>query len=129
MKHMESLWSTQETWFALGCASSNCHAVIVLSKLPACFVSRCNDEWDLWFSKLKKAIILSSRNVNVLSPGDLKFNWFYDYYLLRFWWKSKPDRSKKERRISISLMKCFRRHFVKGITCKLYLQNVIVTQW
>ena len=34
--HLGSLESTQEAGVALGCASSNSYASIVLSKLPAC---------------------------------------------------------------------------------------------
>ena len=35
-----SLESTQEARVALGCASSNSYASLVLSKLPACLISR-----------------------------------------------------------------------------------------
>ena len=40
MKHLGSLESTQEARVALGYASSNSYASFVLSKLPACFISR-----------------------------------------------------------------------------------------
>ena len=40
MKHAGSLESTQEARVALGYASSNSYASFVLSKLPACFISR-----------------------------------------------------------------------------------------
>ena len=40
LKHLGSLESTQEAEVALGYASSNSYASFVLSKLPACFISR-----------------------------------------------------------------------------------------
>ena len=40
MKHLGSLESTQEARVAFGFASSNSYASFVLSKLPACFISR-----------------------------------------------------------------------------------------
>ena len=40
MEHLESLESTQEDTVALGYASGNSYASIVLSKLAACSVTR-----------------------------------------------------------------------------------------
>ena len=40
IEHLGSLESTQEARVALGCASCNSYASFVLSKLPACSISR-----------------------------------------------------------------------------------------
>ena len=40
IEHLGSLESTEKARIALGCASSNSYASFVLSKLPACSISR-----------------------------------------------------------------------------------------
>ena len=47
MKHAGSLESTQEARVTLGYASSNPYASFVLSKLPACFISRWTHSWRM----------------------------------------------------------------------------------
>ena len=47
MKHLGGLESTQEARVALGYASSNSYASFMLSKLPACFISRWTHRWRM----------------------------------------------------------------------------------
>ena len=56
IEHLGSLESTQEARVALGCASCNSYASLVLSKLPACWISRHThaDAWTNCFITLSK---------------------------------------------------------------------------
>ena len=66
MKHLGSLESTQEAKVALGYASNNSYASFVLSKLPACFISRWTQA-DAWtncsFSMTSHKVISYITNV------------------------------------------------------------------
>ena len=62
IERLGSLESTQEARVALGCASCNSYASFVLSKLPACSISR-HTHAEGWFSPAHKHnISITSEN-------------------------------------------------------------------
>ena len=65
MKHLGSLESTQEARVALGYASSNSYAFFVLSKLPACFISR-------WSTLTHESIVKYKKNKHTLTLETIK---------------------------------------------------------
>ena len=87
MKHAGSLESTQEARVALGYASSNSYASFVLSKLPACFISRWTHSWRMnqlfynifnpmekFFSRDMFADVMSVHNRNMKHARAIEFN-------------------------------------------------------
>ena len=87
MKHLGSLESTQEARVARGYTSSNSYASFVLSKLPACFISRwthadvwtnCfitfSTRWKIFFSRDLFADVMSVHNRNMKHVLAIEFD-------------------------------------------------------
>ena len=81
MEHLGSLESTQEARVALGYASGNSYASFVLSKLPACSITRLlirhNYQLQTSLQLLKSFVFLYVSGIQCLTIKALNADLFY----------------------------------------------------